>query len=365
MKKYGIFSALFLLILAVPALLMLLKPDREFSENENRFLAARPEVSAESVGSGKFQEQMEDWLSEQFPARDLWMSSGTVIKKAAGFRDIGGAYLGKDGYYLEMHTPDSFDWAKYRRNLEYLADLAAECDVPATALLIPCAASAMPEMLPAGASSYGARAAYEAACEAMPGVTLPDVTAALQAAPEVQRYYRTDHHWTAAGALIGYNCLMNGAGAYTGTPERFSSGFSGTTFSKTLDPSAQTDTVEIFPNPDTVTASADGEEIPVYDLTAADRKDKYMVYLGGNHGLVTITGGVQNGKTLLVLKDSFANALAPLLTADYETVMLVDLRYYPGSVRSLIRTVQPDELLFVYEMSNAAANDDFVKLLLP
>ena len=365
MKKYGIFSALFLLVLAVPALLTLFKSDKEFSENENRYLAARPEVTLDTVGSGKFQEQMEDWLSEQFPARDLWMSSGTVMKKAVGFRDVGGAYIGKDGYSLEMHTPDSFDWAKYRRNLGYLADLAEECNVPAAALLIPCAASAMPEKLPAGAESYDARAAYEAACEAMPGITIPDVTAALTADTETQRYYRTDHHWTAAGALIGYHCLMDGSGAYIGSPERFSSKFYGTTFSKTLDPAADPDTVEIFPLPDTVTATADGEEISVYDLSAADRKDKYTVFLGGNHGLVTITGGCANGKTLLVLKDSFANCLAPLLTADYETVMLVDLRYYPGGVKSLIRTVQPDALLFVYEMSNMASNDDFVKLLLP
>jgi hypothetical protein len=86
--------------------------------------------------------------------------------------------------------------------------------------------------------------------------------------------------------------------------------------------------------------------------------------LGGNHGLVTITGGCRNGKTLLVLKDSFANSLAPLLTADYERVLLVDLRYYSGSVRRLLAAEQVDELLFVYEMSNLASGDDFVKLLL-
>ena len=66
-----------------------------------------------------------------------------------------------------------------------------------------------------------------------------------------------------------------------------------------------------------------------------------------------------------MLKDSFANALAPLLTADYERVLMVDLRYYPGSVRRLLASDQIDELLFVYEMSNLASGDDFAKLLLP
>lgn len=365
MKKYWIFSLLFLLMLTVPTFWMLTKPDQEFSENENRYLTERPALSLDALSSGSFQEQTENWLTEQFPGRNLLMSAGTLLKKVAGFRDVGGAYLGKDGYYLEMHTPSDFDRKKFIRNLGYLADLATEAEVPARALLIPCAASAMPEKLPGGAETYDAEAAYRTAGKAMPEVELPDVTCALREHPELQRYYRTDHHWTAAGAKIGYDCLTHGAGAYSGTPELFCEDFYGTTWSKTLDPMARPDAVALFPLPETVTAVADGREIPIYDRSAAERKDKYTVYLGGNHGLVTLTGGCQNGKTLLVLKDSFANCLAPLLTADYETVILVDLRYYPGSVRGLLRTARPDELLFVYEMSDIASGDDFVKLLLP
>lgn len=365
MKKYWIFSALFLLLLAAPALVILLGGDRDFSENENRYLAARPAVNADAIESGVFQDQTEKWLADQFPGRDLLMGAGTLLKKTVGYRDVGGAWLGKEGYYLEMHTPEDFDWEKYRRNLGYLADLARESALPAKALLIPCAASAQPELLPAGAGTYDAQEAYAAARETMPSVVLPNITAALQAQPSVQRYYRTDHHWTSAGAQIAYDCLTGGAGAYTGTREVFCDDFLGTTFSKTLDPAARPDTVELFSLPETVTAVADGEVIPVYDRTAADRKDKYTVFFGGNHGVVTITGGCANGKTLLVLKDSFANSLAPLLSADYGTVILVDLRYCPVGVRTLIRQTQPDEMLFVYEMSNVASGDDFVKLLLP
>ena len=365
MKKYWIFSALFLLMLTVPALWMLLQPDKSFSENENRYLQQRPALNADAVTSGKFQKQTEKWLSEQFPGRDLLMGAGTLMKKAVGYRDVGGAWIGKEGYYLEKHTPEDFDWKKYRRSLGYLADLAEASGLPAKALLIPCAASAMPEKLPGGAETYDTAAALRAAREVMPDVTVPDLTTLLRAHPETQLYYRTDHHWTAAGARLGYDYLMNGEGAYTGTPTVFCDDFYGTTFSKTLDPMARPDTVSLFPLPDTVTAVADGEEIPVYDLSAGDRKDKYTVFLGGNHGLVTLTGGCENGRTLLVLKDSFANCLAPLLTADYETVLLVDLRYYPGSVRSLLSMADPDELLFVYEMNNLASDDDFVKLLLP
>ena len=366
MKKlqFILFSGLFLLILALPAAWLLLTPDRSFSENENRYLEQTPAPEKQTVLSGSYQSELETWMADQFPGRDALMALGTAVKKTAGYRDIGGAYLGRDGCSMEMHLPEDFDHEKYLRNLGYLANAARQAGIPAKALLIPCAASVLTECLPAGARSYDAAAAYEEARAAQPDLELPDVTAALAARPELQRYYRTDHHWTAAGAKLAYDCLMGGNGAYAGTPERFCDDFRGTTYSKTLDLFAKPDTVELFPVADTVRVTADGEEIPLYDRTAAGRKDKYTVYLGGNHGLVTITGGCENGKTLLVLKDSFANCLAPLLTADYERVILVDLRYYPGSVRALLQTESVDELLFVYEMSNLASGSDFVKLLL-
>ena len=359
--KYRFFTALFVLALILPALVMLLRPDRTFSETENRYLKASPVLENEAVLSGTFQTELEDWLSDQFPGRNLWMACNTVMKKLEGYRDVGGAWLGKDGYLLEMHRPEDFNEIKYRRNLGYLADLAAESRIDAKALLIPCAASSLPELLPAGASSYDAAAALSAAREAMPGVEIPDLPDALRGRNDC--YYRTDHHWTAAGVTAAYGCLTEGKGAYSGTTELFCEDFYGTTYSKTLDPAVKPDRVELFPLPETVSATADGEPIPVYDRSAADRKDKYTVFLGGNHGLVELSGGCKNGKTLLMLKDSFANSLAPLLTADYETVLLVDLRYYPGSVRQLLSDRNVDALLFVYEMSNLASGDDFVKLL--
>ena len=364
MRRFAL-PGLFALLLAVPLALLLLLPARSFSENENRYLATAPELEAEAFLEGSLQTDLEAWLEDQFPGRDGWMAAVTVLNKAEGLREIGGAWLGKDGYYLEVHRAEDFNWDQYRRNLGYLRDLAAETGVPATALLVPSAAAALPELLPAGAQVYDAGEALKAAREVLTGVEVPDVAAALRETPEEQVFYRTDHHWTAAGALRGYRCLPEGYGAWDGTLELFCADFRGTTWSKTLDPGAEPDRIELFTLPRTVTAEADGQPIAVYDRTAAERKDKYTVYLGGNHGLVKLSGGCRNGKTLLVLKDSFANCLAPLLTANYETVLLVDLRYYPGTVRSLIAAKEPDALLFVYEMSGVAEGDDFVKLLLP
>lgn len=68
-----IFAFLFCLaIFAVPALFFL-QPDREFSEREKRYLAQRPEWSADGFVSGEYAEKLEDYLADQFPERELFV----------------------------------------------------------------------------------------------------------------------------------------------------------------------------------------------------------------------------------------------------------------------------------------------------
>ena len=113
---------------------------------------------------------------------------------------------------------------------------------------------------------------------------------------------------------------------------------------------------------DKLKVTADGKEIPLYDMSAAGEKDKYKVFLGGNYGETTIKGGCNNGKTLLIIKDSFANSLVPFLTADYENIIMLDLRYYMGSAKQLAADKGADEILFVCEMSSFANDKNMVKL---
>jgi hypothetical protein len=45
-------------------------PDKDISTAERRPLAQRPEITAESILSGKFMEKFESWSLDQFPLRD-------------------------------------------------------------------------------------------------------------------------------------------------------------------------------------------------------------------------------------------------------------------------------------------------------
>ena len=92
--------------------------DRKFAENENRYLAQVPDISISDILDCKFQDSLEEYLKDQICFRDSWITVKTFFEKASGDTDIGGAYLGKDGYDFEKITPDDVDDKLFTRNLE-------------------------------------------------------------------------------------------------------------------------------------------------------------------------------------------------------------------------------------------------------
>lgn len=362
-KHYIIFIVLFAALIVLPAVWVFASEDISFSDNENRMLQTAPELSGETVLSGRFQDDLNEYITDQFPARDTWTALGSRIKVLSGMKDIGGAYMGKDGSYIEMITEDSVDKAKYMQNLALVNSFARRNPLAKTTLLlVPATGSVLTDKLPANAGAYDAEALLVMAKEALPGINVPDVYAELKEHSHEYIYYRTDHHWTADGARIAYDCLMEGKGAYKGLPQLFTDSFLGTTYSKTLVSGAVPDEVYIPPVSSSLKVSADGSDIDFYYKDAAGEKDKYKVFFGGNYGQVTIRGGVENGKTLLIIKDSFANSLVPYLTADYENIIMLDLRYYMGSVQGLMAEENVTDILFVNEMSSFAKDTNIIKL---
>lgn len=339
-------------------------PQKSFSQNENRVLQGVPELSKESVLNGTFQRELASFFSDHFPARDRLMELGTSIKKLSGRSDIGGAYIGKDHYYFEKVTDSSIEKDRFEGNLKKIENLAKDYPkISFSAMLVPSAGTVLTDKLPKFADYYEAAPLYKTAKELLSSCKVVDPTKALKSEKE-QMYYRTDHHWTTKGAYIGYQTLMNGKGKYK-NPEftTVSDEFLGTLYSKTLDKSAIYDKVDIAKVSDKLNVIKDGEQAGVYDMSALKEKDKYKVFFGGNYGQVEMKGGEGKG-TLLVLKDSFANSMVPFLTKDYERIIMVDLRFYPGSVKTLLASGEIDNVLVLYEMNNFATDSNIAKLVL-
>ena len=52
----------------------ILRPSSEFSETENRVLTGMPELSMDTILSGDFEEDYEEYLTDQFVLRDRWIA---------------------------------------------------------------------------------------------------------------------------------------------------------------------------------------------------------------------------------------------------------------------------------------------------
>ena len=66
----------------------------------------------------------------------------------------------------------------------------------------------------------------------------------------------------------------------------------------------------------------------IYHSEALETKDNYAVFMGGNKSLFHINIDNDSKKHLLLIKDSYANSLIPFLIPEYESITVVDPRYY-------------------------------------
>ena len=336
-----------------------LTPDRAFSENENRYLQLTPKLSWDTVMSGDFMEDMEEYTSDQIVFRDLWTATRSLLQRAEGKEDISGTYLGAEGRYFAKVTEDSFNRAGLEKNAGYIREFFAASGKSCRAMIVPSPAGVLRDMLPENAPYYDEAGAFERLDAALGG-SLLDVRETL--ADVEDPYYHTDHHWTTMGAQAAYRRWAEVTG-HTVREDALvcaTEEFRGTLYSKVLLPDSVYDSVYYAPEITAESVVCDGKDGTLYDGDALTRKDKYELFLGGNYGQCVITTGTENGKHLLLVKDSFANSFVPFLLGDYETVTMVDLRYFRGSMAEL--AAESDDILVLTEITNLAASGDYFKL---
>lgn len=180
-------------------------------------------------------------------------------------------------------------------------------------------------------------------------------------------YFRTDHHWTALGAYYAYVQFCTAKGI---TPHNLSDyevsqfpGFLGSFYNDGGKPDAMKndpDTVNAY-HPVSATASmkyGDNENSTltggqvIFDESTASASLKYGTFIMGDNPFTVIENPeVSNGESCIVVKESFGNAFVPFLADHYQTVYVVDYRYYSGSVTQLARDKGVKDVLFVNNLS--------------
>ena len=378
--KYILLIFAMVIIIADACLIIMHK--KPFSETENRMLQQFPKFTEDTLLSGKFMSQSEDFVADQFFLRDYWIEIKLKADKIIGRQTSNGVILGKDGYLIENSVAPAS--ASFEKNLDAIRTFAENhSDTKIVMTMVPNAVSVcdqlLPENMPVRSQKEDLDAVKTAVSESLSYVDLTDV---LSSHKEEAIYYKSDHHWTSLGAKYAFDAMKEALGTAeltgdlgTDAPEDYlqvynvTNDFSGTMASTSGDFSVK-DSIDIYvyeiEDFQYVVEYTDEQKktATVFNSAALSQKNKYEVFLGGNHPQINIKTTNLNKRNLLIFKDSYANAFIQFLLPYYQTITIVDPRYYSDDIEKLIADAGITDILFLYNMNTFATDNSLAGVLL-
>ena len=304
----------FLLLLLIGGILF---ADKEFSDQENRMLQQMPKVTAEAVLSGSFESDFQQYMDDQMPLRNQWITAKTAMQKLMLKKDINGVYLGKDGWLIQKLTEETMDGQQFSKNLQAIKSFYGSLpdSIEKSVMLVPTTGAVMAGKLPQGAALFDEAAYEKEAAQQLINcgyVDLYETFRLIADSGNTQLYYKKDHHWTTEGALLAFHVWKPWLD-FLGTKEALlTENFQGTLYSKVLWDDGWRDSISVLTAPEQkhYKVSADEKKLPggMYQREFLAKKDKYGVFFGGNYGRLSIeTGKKGTGQNLMIIKDSIAN----------------------------------------------------------
>lgn len=360
-KNIAVIAAAALFLCVMP-LLTLLLPDGESSRSERRQLAqfesfGEKKAGREDYGLQEYFSWLEDYLLDQYPARDgfrrvsaFWRSG--VLRQ----RDNGGYYRVGEGLYAldDGLSEAAVSDAAGRINAvyeQYFAGTGARCYY-----------AVIPD-----------KSAFAAEANGYPCLDFEELSSSfggqldagiekieLAGALDIGDYYLTDPHWSQAEILPCADALLGAMGRGAASERDYERHelypFYGTYYGQAA-LGGRADTLVYLS--DAVTDGAvvvnfeTGETVGVYDEENFGNVDPYDLFLEGAAALLRIDNPAQeNGRQLVLFRDSFGSSMAPLLLGEYSQVLVVDIRYVsPGYLGSLVGFEDDCDVLFLYSGS--------------
>ena len=362
---HAVFFALFILVLGF---FSFFGERRTVSEAENRELAQMPDFTIGAWASGDFAEEYDHFVSDSFPWRDFFLRLNAKLNQ----------------YYTQMSFDDEGVWIENRflyrnRGMGHYVPEAENIDTYVDAINY--VKENLPEtdvyvmLIPAAFNFYAPERFQDPQTKAAVNmekifgrihkdVYRVNIYSALNAAKDDYIYFRTDYHWTARGAYRGYEVFADVAGFQPVPLDEMrhsvvEGDYVGALFREMHEPEALKDAqdfIEVFfPQAEAgVTATiyddanmTEGTPLELVRDRVEDSKNLYNAFNGGDHPLLHIVSGNKNGKKLMVVKDSFANAMTAFMACDFEEVYFVDYRLLKMDIFSFIEQHSIDSLLFL------------------
>lgn len=377
---------LFVTVLFAFSIGFILTPDQSFSEEENRSLRSFPKFTWKKLASGAFGDEINDYFADQFPLRDALVGLKGYSENAFGKGENNGVILGEDGQLQTrlfdmlwadgriVKDTDVYDPATVQKALDGINRAEESLEIPFSVLL-----TGRVIDVSVSASDYPAQFSDALLTQLRDGMgdgvdyieTVPMFREKYDAGEYV--YYKTDHHWTTLGAYYAYVETMRSFGMEDEIlpmddfeRETVSERFYGTAWSAGGMKFVPPDKIECWTlgNESEFHIMADGRELSgFYSDSYLEKKDQYSFFLDGTHDVVTIKKEGEERPTLLILKDSFANSMAPFLAQHFDLVLLnLSSRKDFTNVTAFAEEYGADRALIVYTVENVVSADKLSKL---
>ena len=365
--KNIIITTAFLVLLTGLPLISVIQKDAEISVSERRPLTQlsgygeqkdKAEANGEEYRLANYFSYLEDYLLDQFPARDFFRSIKAVTNKYLYLQKDAGGYFFADGTLSKLDTE--------------LSEKAVNDAIKRfNSILETCFNRGKPNvyfaLVPdknyyiADANGY-LHYDYDAMINMLQnGLSERFQWIDIMDKLDIDDYYVTDPHWAQENVIGVADRLLSSMGA-----DKLASdyeydkvslnGFMGTYYGQAALP-VEKDTLtyltnEILENV-TVTDLEKNEVIKVHEEAYFTNVDPYDVFLGGAKALLKIENpNAATNKQLVVFRDSFGSSMVPLLIAEYAEIIVVDIRYVtPSVLPKLVRFKGNCDVLFLYSTS--------------
>lgn len=387
-------SALFVQILIVVGILFLLFPKEAVSADEKRKLAPAPVFSFAGFFEGAYSDQAEAFYNDNFIYRNFWLALADDFKASRGYHDAEIQLVrqptapAETGGRVDPNVPEDPEFQKVKALVitkgRAVQSFGGTVDTvrPFAELMndyratLPASIKVYSMVIPSGSDFYlptqvtggvlKERNNIDAFNKMLdPGIV--KVAAYDEIAPHTKEYiwFKTDHHWTGLGAYYAYRAFARAAGVAP-VPlkdmdhKTIEGSFLGSLYYQTKDKSLQNnrDVLHYFKvrnSYKTYIVSKTFTEIPtMLYFKSAKGGHSYGVFLGGDHPLMRVTTDVKNGRKLLVIKDSYGNAMIPYFAANFEEITIVDYRYFKGTIPDLVQRYAITD--FLYAQNSFAVN---------
>ena len=206
--------------------------------------------------------------------------------------------------------------------------------------------------------------------ENLKDVKAVDAYAALAAHTDEDIYARTDHHWLPLGAYYAAEAFAKTANVsfapLSGYTKTTLSGYLGSMYTFTKSAVLQE-------NPEDFTYYTPHNQYTTqyYDTNFTNERDGkllisldnvepvswYLVFMGGDEKITHVKTDVTNKRTLVIVKDSYGNALVPYLTQSFSDIYVIDMRYFDLNAVSFMQQVGATDVLFAMNTFSATGGN--------